>query len=53
MTHNASKAGAEVFNNCGAKLNSEPLLRYGFTLPANLDDPIVLKIGDLGGSSGT
>lgn len=53
VTHNASKAGAEIFNNYGAKPNSELLLGYGFTLPANPDDTIVLKIGGLGGSSGT
>jgi len=53
VTHNASKVGAEIFNNYGAKPNSELLLGYGFTLPANPDDTIVLKIGGLGGSSGT
>ena len=53
MTHTATKAGAEIFNNYGAKPNSELLLGYGFTLPANPDDTIVLKIGGLGGSSGT
>ena len=45
MTHSALKAGAEIFNNYGAKPNSELLLGYGFTLPANPDDTIVLKIG--------
>jgi hypothetical protein len=54
VTHNASKAGEELLNNYGAKPNSELLLGYGFTLPANPDDTIVLKIGGLlGGSSGT
>jgi hypothetical protein len=38
-------AGAEIFNNYGAKPNSELLLGYGFTLPTNPDDTIVLKIG--------
>jgi len=37
--------GAEIFNNYGAKPNSELLLGYGFTLPDNPDDTIVLKIG--------
>ena len=41
--------GAEIFNNYGAKPNSELLLGYGFTLPDNPDDSIVLKIG--GGAS--
>ena len=40
---------AEIFNNYGAKPNSEFLLGYGFTLPDNPDDTIVLKIG--GGTS--
>jgi hypothetical protein len=51
VTHSASKAGSEIFNNYGAKPNSELLLGYGFTLPANPDDTIVLKIG--GGSGGS
>lgn len=51
VTHGASKAGSEIFNNYGAKPNSELLLGYGFTLPANPDDTIVLKIG--GGSGGS
>jgi hypothetical protein len=45
VTHNASNLGSEIFNNYGAKPNSELLLGYGFTLPANPDDTIVLKIG--------
>ena len=45
VTHNASNPGSEVFNNYGPKPNSELLLGYGFTLPANPDDTILLKIG--------
>jgi hypothetical protein len=45
VTHTALKAGTEIFNNYGPKPNSELLLGYGFTLPANPDDTIVLKIG--------
>ncbi|KAI0298840.1 hypothetical protein BC826DRAFT_1090616 [Russula brevipes] len=48
VTHGASKAGAEIFNNYGAKPNSELLLGYGFTLRANPDDTIVLKVGGRG-----
>jgi len=48
VIHSASKAGAEIFNNYGVKPNSELLLGYGFTLPANPDDTIVLKIGGSG-----
>ena len=45
MTHNASNPGSEIFNNYGAKPNSELLLGYVFSLPANPDDTILLKIG--------
>ena len=45
VTHNASNPGSEIFNNYGAKPNSELLLGYGFTLPANPEDTIMLKIG--------
>ncbi|KAF8523931.1 hypothetical protein BU17DRAFT_43416 [Hysterangium stoloniferum] len=38
-------AGNEVFNNYGLKPNSELILGYGFSLPENPDDTIVLKIG--------
>ncbi len=51
VAHSASKAGAEIFNNYGAKPNAELLLGYGFTLPANPDDTIVLKIGGGSGCS--
>jgi hypothetical protein len=49
MTHTTLKAGTEIFNNYGPKPNSELLLGYGFTLPANPDDTIVLKIGATAG----
>jgi hypothetical protein len=45
VTHKASNPGSEIFNNFGAKPNSELLLGYGFTLPANPEDTILLKIG--------
>jgi hypothetical protein len=51
VTRTAMNAGAEIFNNYGAKPNSELLLGYGFTLPANPDDTIVLKIGGAPGPS--
>ena len=38
-------AGQELFNNYGPKPNAEFLLGYGFTLPNNPDDTILLKIG--------
>jgi hypothetical protein len=45
VTHNALNPDTEIFNNYGAKPNSELLLGYGFTLRANSDDTIVLRIG--------
>ncbi|KAF8321649.1 SET domain-containing protein, partial [Clavulina sp. PMI_390] len=36
---------SEVFNNYGPKPNSELLLGYGFVLPSNPEDTIVLKLG--------
>lgn len=36
---------AEVFNNYGPKPNSELLLGYGFVIPSNPEDTIVLKLG--------
>jgi hypothetical protein len=46
--HPVANRGQELFNNYGAKPNSELILAYGFSLPQNMDDSIVLKIG--GGS---
>ncbi|KAF9077069.1 SET domain-containing protein [Rhodocollybia butyracea] len=51
VLHNAMPAGSELFNNYGAKANSELILGYGFSLAENPDDTIVLKIG--GGKSDT
>ncbi|KAJ7129347.1 SET domain-containing protein [Mycena epipterygia] len=47
--HNPAAAGAELFNNYGVKPNSELILGYGFSLPNNPDDTIVLKIGGVEG----
>ncbi|PBL02778.1 SET domain protein [Armillaria gallica] len=46
VIHTSASAGEELFNNYGAKPNSEFILGYGFSLPNNPDDTIVLKIGD-------
>ncbi|KAK0491238.1 SET domain protein [Armillaria novae-zelandiae] len=46
VIHASANAGEELFNNYGAKPNSEFILGYGFSLPHNPDDTIVLKIGD-------
>ncbi|KAI0031678.1 hypothetical protein K488DRAFT_78949 [Vararia minispora EC-137] len=43
--HTQIASGEEVFNNYGPKPNAELLLGYGFTLPKNPDDTMVLKIG--------
>ena len=45
VIHNPIAAHTEVLNNYGAKPNSEFILGYGFSLPANPDDTIVLRIG--------
>ncbi|OSX56701.1 hypothetical protein POSPLADRAFT_1159712, partial [Postia placenta MAD-698-R-SB12] len=45
VLHNAHPAGAELFNNYGPKPNAELILGYGFALPHNPDDTIVLKLG--------
>ena len=43
--HKSTMAHTEVFNNYGLKPNSELILGYGFSLPVNPDDTIVLKVG--------
>lgn len=40
-------AGSELFNNYGPKPNSELILGYGFSLPDNPDDTILLKISGI------
>lgn len=47
VQHTPTPRGAELFNNYGAKPNAELILGYGFSLPSNPDDTIVLKIGGL------
>ncbi len=42
--HKPTPAGQELFNNYGPKPNSELILGYGFTLPTNPDDTMLLKI---------
>ncbi|KAI9068836.1 SET domain-containing protein [Trametes sanguinea] len=45
VIHAATPRGAQLLNNYGPKPNSELILGYGFSLPNNPDDTIVLKIG--------
>lgn len=45
VLHTATTKGDELFNNYGPKPNSELILGYGFSIPHNPDDTIVLKIG--------
>lgn len=45
ILHNGAHAGEELFNNYGPKPNAELILGYGFSLPNNPDDTILLKIG--------
>ena len=49
ILHTSATAGDELFNNYGPKPNSELILGYGFSLPQNLDDTILLKIGGIEG----
>ncbi|KAG5654591.1 hypothetical protein H0H81_011566 [Sphagnurus paluster] len=47
LLHNPFNKGQELLNNYGAKPNAELILGYGFSLPDNPDDTIVLKIGGI------
>ncbi|KAJ7752803.1 SET domain protein [Mycena maculata] len=47
--HNPVAGRQELFNNYGVKPNSELILGYGFSLPNNPDDTIVLKMGGVEG----
>jgi hypothetical protein len=49
VLHTPADRGQELLNNYGAKPNSELILGYGFSLPQNPDDTIVLKIGGIDG----
>lgn len=49
VLHTATPKGDELFNNYGPKPNSELILGYGFSIPRNPDDTIVLKIGGKSG----
>ncbi|KAF5393167.1 hypothetical protein D9757_001238 [Collybiopsis confluens] len=51
VIHIPTPAGSELFNNYGAKPNSELILGYGFSLAENPDDTILLKIGGGAGST--
>ncbi|KAG8721051.1 hypothetical protein FRC08_016171 [Ceratobasidium sp. 394] len=44
VLHDPVPAGAECFNNYGPKPNSELMLGYGFALPHNPDDTILLSL---------
>ncbi|KAH9915320.1 SET domain-containing protein [Fomitopsis serialis] len=48
-----TQSGHELFNNYGPKPNAELILGYGFSLPHNPDDTIVLKIGGAAPGSGS
>ncbi|KIK67738.1 hypothetical protein GYMLUDRAFT_215918, partial [Collybiopsis luxurians FD-317 M1] len=51
VIHTPTSAGSELFNNYGAKPNAELILGYGFSLPENPDDTILLKIGGAGNNT--
>ncbi|KAJ1302690.1 hypothetical protein OPQ81_003006 [Rhizoctonia solani] len=44
LIHETVRAGEECFNNYGPKPNSELILGYGFALPSNPDDTILLSL---------
>ncbi|KDR84012.1 hypothetical protein GALMADRAFT_56376 [Galerina marginata CBS 339.88] len=50
VLHSSAVKGQELFNNYGPKPNSELILGYGFSIPNNPDDTIVLKVGGIGGN---
>lgn len=45
LSPNPIPSGSEVFNNYGAKSNESLLMSYGFVIPENPDDTVVLKLG--------
>jgi hypothetical protein len=47
--HIAAAQGQELLNNYGPKANAELVLGYGFSLPHNPDDTILLKIAGFEG----
>ncbi|KAF8622195.1 hypothetical protein AX15_007304 [Amanita polypyramis BW_CC] len=49
ILHSAAIPHRELFNNYGPKPNSELIMGYGFSIPDNPDDTILLKIGGLNG----
>ena len=51
VIHTPTPRGEQLLNNYGPKPNAELVLGYGFSLPANPDDTIVLKIGGPSASS--
>jgi hypothetical protein len=50
VVHKTTPAGQEIFNNYGAKPNAELILGYGFSIPNNPDDTIILKLGGIASS---
>lgn len=44
VLHDGAAENSELYNNYGAKPNSEFLLGYGFTLPSNPDDTMAFKL---------
>ncbi|KIY73840.1 SET domain-containing protein [Cylindrobasidium torrendii FP15055 ss-10] len=44
VVHNPITAGSELFNNYGPKSNAEFITAYGFSIPENPDDTMLLKV---------
>ncbi|EUC67063.1 SET domain protein [Rhizoctonia solani AG-3 Rhs1AP] len=53
LIHETVPAGAECFNNYGPKPNSELILGYGFALPSNPDDTILLSLATSNAARGS
>ncbi|KAM6496094.1 SET domain protein [Amanita muscaria] len=49
VLHKPAEPNQELFNNYGPKPNSELILGYGFSLPNNPEDTILLKVAGLNG----
>lgn len=49
VIHTPADPGQELFNNYGAKPNSELIVGYGFSISDNPDDTIILKIWNIQG----
>ncbi|QRV94838.1 hypothetical protein RhiJN_22856 [Ceratobasidium sp. AG-Ba] len=52
ILHEPVPQGSECFNNYGPKPNSELILGYGFAIPSNPDDTIILSLASSNSTGG-